>query len=315
MNIRSFQAGDEFAQLKIYNTAAAGQSKFKPATILDLQRRTQAKDFDPATRLYAVENGNVVGYCTFQSNGRVGYPWCLPGSEVHAETLFAETLKAMTARGIRRAFSAYRKDWPAINDFFQKQGFALAREMVNFVLAFENMPTPSARLGSAVTPATLEDIPGIYALDPRVFRVPNADALKDALWNNPWFSPESLFVLRNREDGTPLAAGLFITNSKYADPRAVDAAMPCFRLGAFGTEGMTSKRIRGLFSFVAKPDRNVFSVGMDLLGYAASQLRDEDDISCYAAQIASDAPALFAFYQRIFERQGSFPVYERDLTT
>jgi hypothetical protein len=119
--------------------------------------------------------------------------------------------------------------------------------------------------------------------------------------------------MRNRDDGKPVAAGIFITEAKYADPRAVDPSMPCFRLGAFGTEGMTSKRIRGLFSFVTRPDRNVFTVGMDLLGYAAHQLRDEDEIACYAAQVASDAPALFAFYQRIFERQGSFPVYEREL--
>jgi hypothetical protein len=107
---------------------------------------------------------------------------------------------------------------------------------------------------------------------------------------------------------------MFITNAQYADPRGVDSSMPCFRLGAFGTEGMTHKRIKGLFSFVAKADRNLFSVAMDLLSYAAMRLKDEDEIMCYAGQVASDAPALLAFYQRTFERQGSFPVYELDLT-
>lgn len=312
MNIRPFQAGDEFAQLKIYNTAAAGQIKFKPAAIVELQRRISAKDFEANTRFYAEVNGQVVGYCTLQANGRVGYPWCLPGHETVAEPLFARTLQALKERGIRKAFSAYRKDWPAVTGFFEKHGFVLAREMVNFVLAFENMPTPSARLGSSVTPARVEDIPAIYALDPTVFRVPDAAALKAAIWENPWFGPESLFVMRER-DGTPQAAGVFITNAQYADPRGVDASMPCFRLGAFGTEGMTTKRIRGLFSFVTRPDRNVLPIGMDLLGYACNQLKDEDDIGCYAAQVASDAPALLSFYQRTFERQGSFPVYERAL--
>jgi hypothetical protein len=312
--IRPFRSGDEFAQLKIYNTAAAGLTKFKPAVLLDIQRRTQARDFDPATRCYAEDNGNVVGYCTYQANGRVGYPWCLPGFESAAEALFTQTLEAMKQRGIAKAFSAYRKDWPAINEFFEKHGFKLAREMVNFVMAFENMPTPSARLSSMVTPAVAEDIPGIFALDPSVFRVPTAEALKAAIWDNPWFSRESLFVVRNRGDGAPLAAGIFITDAQYADPRAVDASMPCFRCGAFGTEGMTTKRIRGLFSFVTRPDRNVFSAGMDLLGFASGQLRDEDDIGSYAAQCASDATSLFTFYQRNFERQGSFPVYERELT-
>jgi hypothetical protein len=313
VNIRPFQTGDEAAQLKIYNTAAAGLTKFKPATIGEIERRTQAKDFDPTTRFYAEDHGKVVGYCTWQINGRVGYPWCLPGSGAIAEALFARTLQAMKERGIGKAFCAYRKDWPGINDFFQKHGFILAREMINFVLAFENMPTPSARLGNTVTKARIEDIPGIFDLDPSIFRAPNAAALQEAIWNNPWFGSESLFVMRNR-DGTPNAAGVFIRQPQYADPRAVDAAMPCFRLGAFGTEGMTTKRIKGLFSFVTRPDRDIITAGMDLLGYATSRLGDEDDIGCYAAQVASDATALLTFYRRTFERQGSFPVYEKDLT-
>lgn len=314
MNIRQFQPGDEAAQLAIYNAAAAGLAKFKPATIVDLQRRTQAKDFDPAMRAYAVENGNVVGYCAWQANGRVGYPWCLPGFESAAGPLIAHTLQAMHQRGVARAFTAYRNDWPAITEFFLKQGFTLTRQMVNYLLTFENMPTPSARVNSMITPAVIEDVPGIFALDPSVFRVKSADALKDALWNNPYFSPASLFVMRQRGDGKPLAAGIFITKADYADPRAVDAAMPCFRLGAFGAEGMTTKRIKGLFSFVTTPDRGVFSVGMDLLSYASNLLTDDDEIGCYAAQVASDAPALSAFYQQTFERQGSFPVFEKDLS-
>ena len=89
--------------------------------------------------------------------------------------------------------------------------------------------------------------------------------------------------------------------------------MPCFRLGAFGTEGLTTKRIKGLFSFVTRPDRSVFSLGMDLLSYAVNMLTDEDEISYFAAQAASDATALSAFYNQFFERQGSFPVFEKVL--
>lgn len=313
VDIRCFQSGDETAQLKIYNTAAGGLTKFKPATIVDLQRRTQAKDFDPASRFYAVAEGKPVGYCTFQANGRVGYPWCLPGFESAAEPLFSKTLEAMTQRGIRKAFCAYRSDWPGINEFFARHGFKLAREMVNFVLSFDNIPTASIKQGITITPATPEDMPGIFALDPSVFRVSTPEALTDALLRNPWFGPDAVFVLRSRTDRTPQAAGVFVTNGQYADPRAVDASMPCFRLGAFGTEGMTTKRIRGLFSFVARPDRNIFTVGMDMLSFAANRLSDADDIVCYAAQVATDAVALHSFYQRVFERQGSFPVYEREL--
>ncbi len=313
MNIRSFQPGDEVAQLTIYNTAAGGLPKFKPATIVDLQRRVQAKEFDPTTRVFADVAGKPVGYCTFQANGRVGYPWCLPGFDSAAEPLFARTLESMTQRGVRKAFCAYRSDWPSINDFFSKHGFKLAREMVNYVLSFDNIPTASIKQGITITPATAEDMPGIFALDPTAFRVPTAEALTDSLLRNPWFDASSVFVLRSRTDRSPQAAGVFITNGQYADPRAVDSSMPCFRLGAFGTEGMTTKRLRGLFSFIARPDRNIFTTGMDMLSIAANRLTDADDINCYAAQVATDAPALASFYQRVFERQGSFPVYERTL--
>ena len=197
MNFRQFQPGDEAAQLRIYNTAAAGLTKFKPASIVELQRRTQAKDFDPATRVYAIENGEVVGYCAWQANGRVGYAWCLPGFESAAAPIFAHALEAMKQRGIRRAYTAYRKDWPTITDFFLKQGFALTREMVNYVLAFDNMPTPSSRVNAAIKPAGVEDVPGIFALDPSVFRVGSADALRKSLWSNPYFTPASLFVMRH----------------------------------------------------------------------------------------------------------------------
>jgi len=175
------------------------------------------------------------------------------------------------------------------------------------------MPTPSARLGSSVTQATEADIAGIYALDPTVFRVANAEALKAALWNNPWFGPESLFVMRNR-DGTPAGGRHLHQERRLRRPARRRFLHAVLSPGRFGTEGMTTKRIKGLFSFVTSRDRNIFTTGMDLLSYASHLLRDDDDIGCYAAQVASDATALHSFYQRNFERQGSFPVYERDLT-
>lgn len=314
MDIRPFQRGDEVEQLKIYNTCAAALPKFKPASILEIQRRTTARDFQPTMRLYAVEGTQIVGYCTWQANGRISYPWCLPDYSRAAEPLFARALQAMAEHGICKAFACYRKDWATINAFFQNHGFQQKREMVNYLLTLENMPTVAARPSSLITPATPDDIPAIFDLAPSVFRVPSPAALADALLKNPYFGPESVFVLRQRGQAAPVAAGVFITNATYADPRMVDPEMPCFRLGAFGTEGMTAKRIRGLFSFVARQDRNLFPLAMDLLTHTTNLLADDDDISTYAAQVASDAPALAAFYQQTFERQGSFPVVERELT-
>lgn len=313
MRIRQFQPGDESAQLAIYNTAAAGLAKFKPASLFEIQRRTKARDFDSASRCYVEANGQVVAYATFQGNGRVGYPWCLPGHESMAEPLFDHIIKTMRARGIRKAFAAYRQDWPAVNGFFVNHGFKHVRDMVSYIMAFENMPTPSVRLAGGISPLTADDIPKVLALAPTVFHNQSVESLTQALLHNPYLPADSYFVLRNRE-GAAAAVGLFVINSTYADPRQIDAGMPCFRLGAFGTEGMTTKRVKGLFSFVAPLEKSLFGVGMDLLAYATFRLSDEDDIACYAAQVASDVPILHAFYQRSFERQGSFPVFERDLT-
>jgi hypothetical protein len=313
VTIRHFQPGDEEAQVAIYNAVGAGLPKFKPATLQEVQRRIRARDFDPATRFYADVGGQIAGYCTLQTNGRLSYPWCLPGHEPQASSLFDAALAALRQRGLRRAFTAYRGDWPTINGFFLERGFRAAREMVSFIMKFVDMPTPSARLANAITPVTPSDVPAILALGTGVLRVDTPEALHEHLFTNPYFQPEALFALRGRQDGVPLAIGMLIADPTYADARVLDANMPCFRLGAFGTEGMSTKRVRGLFSFLARPDRSLSSLGMDLLGHAANRFDADDDIECFAAQVPSDAPDLLAFYQRHFQRQGSFPVLERDL--
>lgn len=145
MTIRTFTAGDDAAQVSIYNEAAADLPKFKAATLDELRRRLRGPDFDPATRFFAVEGGRPVGYASFHLNGRVSYPWCRKGREQWAGPLFDAVLGAMRSRGLPAAFAAYRADWPAQCEFFLAHGFALAREMVNFVMELTDMPTPSVR--------------------------------------------------------------------------------------------------------------------------------------------------------------------------
>ena len=40
----------------------------------------------------------------------------------------------------------------------------------------------------------------------------------------------------------------------------------------------------------------------------------QTEVSHLAAQVPSDAPHLLRFYQRLFRRQGSFPILERTLS-
>src|SRR5690348_15345284 len=100
MTIRTFAAGDDAAQVSIYNEAAGSLPKFKPATLDEIRRRCRAADFDPTTRLFALADGRPVGYATFLANGRVSYPWCRKGHEARAEPLFEAVLAAMKQRGL-----------------------------------------------------------------------------------------------------------------------------------------------------------------------------------------------------------------------
>ncbi len=314
MKIRAFQPGDEAVQAAIYNEAGASLPKFKPAGVQEVEKRVRARDFDPSRRLFVEEQGRVVGYASFNANGRVSYPWLLPGFQHLTDALFAHLMETMRSRGMTRAFAAYRDDWTAVNDFFLNHGFAKVRALVNYVIDLVDMPTPPARPSSSITGMHKDDVPAILAMAGAVVGTKTAAELEKYLFHNPYFLPEAVFLLRSRADNAPLAVGILVVNPKYADPKAVDANMPCYRLGAFGSEGMSTKRINGLFSFLVQSDQNTTALGLDLLGHAAYQLREADDIETLAAQVPSDAEKLADFYQRHFRRQGSFPVLERELS-
>ena len=71
MLIRSYQTGDELAQARIYNEAAAALPGFKPGKPDEIARRIQAGDLDPRAMFYATENDEIVGYAVFGPNGRI----------------------------------------------------------------------------------------------------------------------------------------------------------------------------------------------------------------------------------------------------
>jgi hypothetical protein len=312
MTIRTFEAGDEATQVSIYNESAAELPRFKPAALDEVRRRCRGPDFDRGTRFFALANGKPVGYAGFHLNGRLSYPWCRKGHEQFAEPLLAHVLSVMRGRGLTRAFAAYRGDWPAQQQFFLGHGFSLAREMINHVLDLAEMPTPAARASSTIGPLLPADVPAVLALGGGVPRTSDAAELEAHLFRNPYFGPESLFALRSRTNGVPVAVGLVVANPTYADPKQVDALMPCFRLGAFGTEGMQTKRINGLFSFVAADNRDLAPFALDLMGYASLRLQDTE-VESFGAQVPSDAAHLVRFYKQHFRRQGSFPIFERAL--
>jgi hypothetical protein len=309
MTIRTFQPGDEAAQVRIYNEACGELPRFKPATLDEVRRRTAAAEFDPGTRFYALADGETVGYATFHANGRVSYPWCRKGHERWAEPLFDAILNAMRQRGHAGAFAAYRADWTGPLEFFRTHGFTKSRDMVNFVCDLPDVRAVASQPWEV--PVKPEDLPALARQAPQGLRTTTAAELQRYYFQNRYFPATSLFALRQGKDGTSPEIGLVIVNPAYAHPKQLDAAMPCFRLGAFGTEGMQTKRVNGLFSFLAAgPD--VESSGLELLSHAVARLRNAG-VDCLAAQAPSDAPGLLHFYERHFQKQGSFPVLERAL--
>jgi len=313
MTIRTFQPGDEAAQVSIYNEASAELPKFKEATLDEIRRRHRSAEFDPGTRFFALAGDETVGYAAFHANGRVSYPWCRKGHEQFVEPLFQTVLEEMKRRGIKTAFAAYRGDWTAQNKFFAGQGFRKVREMVNFVLALVDMPTPGMRRGNTLSPLKPEDLPALVNLAAGALRTTSIPELERHFFKNPYFDPDSVFVMRHRADASLEAVGMLVLNTAYANPQQVDSAMPCFRLGAFGTEGMQAKRINGLFSFLAAPSQDAVRLGSDLLSHAAFRLQQQKELNVFAAQVATDVPHLLRFYEHLFRKQGSFPVMERTL--
>jgi hypothetical protein len=311
VNIRTFRPGDEGPQAAIYNEAAARLPRFKPATEEEVLRRCRAADFDPRSRLYAEAEGRLVAYATFHANGRVSFPWCRPGHEDAAEPLFQTTLSAMAERGIRSAFVAYRGDWEAQLEFFLAHGFRRSREMVNFIVDTEKLAGPRGALPGRIDFVRPDDVPALARMTSDLRPLTSAVDLRRWWFENPYFPSSALFVIR--ESGELGAVGALIANNAYTDPGVVDANMPCFRLGAFGTEGMQVKRLNGLFSFMARDKSDAESVALNLLHHGPAVQKEKTVGETVAAQAPSDVPYLMQFYERHLRRQGSFPILERDL--
>jgi hypothetical protein len=312
VNIRTFQPGDEVTQAALFNVAANALPGFKPATGEEVRRRTRARSFDPSARFYAVQSGQVVGYCVLEpEQGRISYPWCKSGFEAAAPLLFAAAREAARARGLRSLFAAYRRDWGSVVRFFTDNGFVVAREMINYWSDPLDLPTRAVRGKVPIDRPRREDVPAIAAMGKGVLRLP-ADKLEAYFFSNPYIPAEAFLVLRGRDGSTPLALGVGLESSTYADVRKIDPLAPCFRLGAFGTEGLNTKRVNGLFSFIVADPANALTAGLALLSEASLEMTD-DTVEALAAQCPSDQPHLVAFYSRYFKEQGRFPVLEKML--
>jgi len=313
MPIRTYQNGDEHAQARVYNAAAGLLPGFKPSKAEEIARRYQAADRDPRSRYYATLDGEVVGYALFGPNGRISYPWCLPGAEPQREPLLNAVIAEMARRGLPDAWAAYRADWSPVLDFLRDHDFREKRSMINYGAETSRIP-PGDRLPANRLIAHLDrqELPRLIALAPELFADIDPLTLEQFYWHHPFYSfPGSLLALKDSESGAIRGVCLVVADPAFADPTKIDPAMPCFRLGAFGTERERHKRVNGLFS-VAFADENEAD---HLLSAALDCDSNRSRLTHLAAQAPSDAVTLCAWYDRFFERQGSFPIVSRRLSS
>jgi hypothetical protein len=182
--------------------------------------------------------------------------------------------------------------------------------MINYWADPVDLPTIANRSGLPISRLKREDLPVLAEIGKGVIRLP-ADKLEQYFFSNPYFPVEAMLVMRGREHNAPVAVAMGLEVSTWADVKKVDSLAPCFRMGAFGTEGLNTKRVNGLFSLVARPEHTI-SAGLGLLSEATQEMT-EGTVHALAAQCPSDVPHLLNFYVRYFKEQGRFPVLEKTL--
>lgn len=308
MQIREYQGGDEQAQAEVYNLAAACLPAFKPAAAEEIARRYRSPDANGMGRFYAIERGQLAGYVVFNPSGRISYPWCRPKAQHIRSQLLEVALNAMRQRGFDEAWAAYRSDWREVLGFLGQQGFRRAREMINYVGEPAGLPHTIERPGTIIAPLLKADLPTVMRLGCGLFGAETEGELAAFLLENPYFEAKSAYLLRRAETDQILGAAVALADPLFADPTKIDPAMPCFRLGALGTETERHKRVNGLFSCVF----DSVAAAESLLAEAVRRF-EVAGLTHAAAQAPSDQPQLCAFYDRYFQRQGSFPILARHL--
>lgn len=306
MIVHNSSTCDAESETRIYNAAASRLPGFVPVSAEEIRRGPTGRNQSQTFRLYADDDGAVVAYLTFETSGRIHVPWCMPGHEKMAHVLLTSALHALDQRKVRRAIATCRADWVDQIEFFEDHEFDHMRDMVNFTQSIGDLPTMFQRPGLDVGMLRRDDIDAIGRIVPGLLQLKGSE-LANYFFGNGGFPADAFYVLR--KDGAIRGVGLLIDDASFAKVENLDAHAPVFRLGAFGTESLPSKRVNGLFSFLAAPGKEANLIGQDLLWYGTSRM-ESNTFETLAAQVPSDAPHLLNFYQRYFREQARFPVLE-----
>ena len=213
----------------------------------EVKRRTRARAFDPATRFYADEKGQVVGLLRPRTGAGADQlsRGASSGFESAAPLLFDAALQAARARGLTLALRRLSPRLGAVLRFFADNGFAHAREMINYW-------SDPRRPADAWPPAASCRSTGCAARtcrrSPRwgrgIIRLP-AEKLEAYFFSNPYFPAEAFLVLRDRDGSTP-ARGRHRAGEQHLRRREEDRparpVLPARRVRDRGAEHQAGQR-------------------------------------------------------------------------
>src|SRR5262249_42473212 len=154
----------------------------------------------------------------------------------------------MKGRGFTAAWATYRTDWPPVLNYLRRHGFAEIRSMINYVAETSSFSVldqlPPTRL---VTKLKRDELPDLAKLMRARLGKLDVETLGRYFWENSFYAfADHLLALKEAGSGNVRGISLLVVDDRFADPTKIDPSMPCFRLGAFGTENQRHKRVNGL---------------------------------------------------------------------
>ena len=130
--IRSYRSGDEIEQVEIDRQVVSNWLWPFGYTLDGMQRAIEHPDFDPNTRLYCFEHGDMVGH-TFaevhepdedgKRRASLWYPRVLPGHEAAIELLLENALERLRVRKVDIAETRASTMWPGSFELMTSLGY------------------------------------------------------------------------------------------------------------------------------------------------------------------------------------------------
>ena len=310
MIIRHWLPGDAEHEQRIFNIAAARLPGFAPIRADDARRNAVPK-FDPATRFYAEEDGEVVAFAAFEPAGQVALPWCLPGHEKMMHPLLAAVMRAMAERKSSRAYATCRSDWPEQIEFFEDHGFDRVRDMVNFTQSIADLPTMFQRPGLDVEILRASEIDAVDALAPRLLRL-HGPALVDYFFHNRGFPVDATYVLR--KDGVVRGVGMLIDDAAFAKVDTLDAHAADIPVRRLCDRRAARQTRQWAVQFRCGTGKGALLIGQDLLWYGTSRL-ETNTFDMLAAQAPAMRRTCSVFMNGISGNRGAFRCLKRAVGT